>query len=145
MSEAVQKINNEAQVAGAMASLRTWVEWGLRQYGRVEVAVRQERRTLDQNAKLWPMLTDISRQVTWYGLTFSPEEWKDLATGTFRKAKVVPNLDNTGFVTVGMSTSKMTKGEFSEFIEYLYAFGAERDVRWGEKSREVYEEFRRAA
>lgn len=95
------------------------------------VTVSEESRTLDQNALLWPLLTEISRQVEWYGQHLTEEEWKDVFTAALKKQKVVPGLDG-GFVVCGQRTSKMPKREFSELIELIYAFGAERDVAFRE-------------
>lgn len=95
------------------------------------VTVGEPTRTLDQNAKLWPMLDDISRQVEWYGQRLSREEWKDVFSAALKKQKVVPGLDG-GFVVCGQSTSKMGKREFGDLIELMYSFGADRGVRWSE-------------
>jgi hypothetical protein len=102
-------------------------------------------RTQLQNSKLWPMLTDISKQVTWYGKKYSKDDWKTIITGSYRKSEFVPNLDGTGFVVLGMSTSAMSRKVFADLIEFIYAFGASQDVVWSEKSEAVYQEFKRAA
>lgn len=97
------------------------------------VEFKAPKRSLDQNAKLWAMLTDIASQVTWYGLKLTADDWKIVFTAALRREiRTVPNLDNTGFVVLGLSTSDMTKGEMSELIELIYAFGARRDVLWSE-------------
>jgi len=124
----------------AMAWVRDMLEKGLRG-GPVMIALSRPRRTLDQNAKLWPMLTDISRQVDWYGQRLTPDEWKHVFTAALRKQKTVPGIDG-GFVVLGLSTSKMDKGLFSELIELMYAFGDEREVKWSKKSREAFEQVR---
>jgi hypothetical protein len=108
------------------------------------VQLKEETRTLDQNAKLWPMLADISKQVDWYGQKLTDEEWKDVFTAALKKQKVVPGLDG-GFVVCGQRTSKMPKREFCELIELMYAFGAERGVQWSEPAKEAYQDARRAA
>lgn len=96
------------------------------------VTVTEPTRTKDQNAMLWPLLTDLSKQVDWYGKKLTPDNWKDLMTASLRKLDVVPNLDGTGFVALGQSTSNMTKSQFSELIELILAFGAERGVKFTE-------------
>ena len=88
-------------------------------------------RTLDQNAKLWPMLEDVARQVCWHGAYLGTDDWKNMFTASLRKSRVVPGIDG-GFVVTGLSTSNMSKSEFSELIELIYAFGAERGVEWSE-------------
>ena len=100
-------------------------------------------RTLDQNAKMWPMLEDISKQVEWYKNWLTKEEWKDFFSAIILKQKVVPNMDSTGFIAVGGRTSKMGKRMFSEMIELMYAFGACHDVVWSEKSIKIQQEFKK--
>jgi hypothetical protein len=140
MSEHKYTIKEHSQIMGAVRWLMDIAERGL-PGGPVAVSVGRERRSLDQNSKLWPMLTDISKQVEWYG-RHPPQTWKDLVTGTFRKGKVLPNLDGDGFVVTGLSTSKMTKPEFSELIEYIYSYGADQGVQWSEPSLSVFAEYR---
>lgn len=93
------------------------------------VTVSEPTRSLDQNALMWPLLEDIARQVEWYGNHLTADEWKDVLTAALRKEKVVPGI-NGGFVVLGQRTSKMGKREFSELVELIYAFGAERGVRF---------------
>jgi hypothetical protein len=95
------------------------------------VTIKPQTRTLDQNAKLWPMLQDVSRQVEWYGGTLTEEEWKDVFSAALKKQKAVPGIDG-GFVVCGQRTSKMSKQEFAELIELIYAFGAQHNVIWSE-------------
>lgn len=95
------------------------------------VEVKPETRSLEQNALLWPLLDEVSRQVDWYGQKLTREEWKDVFTAALRKQKAVPGLDG-GFVVCGQSTSKMGKRMFSELIELIYSFGAERGVEFRE-------------
>ena len=54
----------------------------------------------------------------------------DLAA--LRKARVVPGIDG-GFVPLGMRTSDMSKGELSQLLELIAAFGAERGVKFGDE------------
>ena len=100
---------------------------------RLTLEVRPETRSDAQNRTLWSALRDVSRQVDWYGQKLTDEEWKHVFSASLKRQKVVPGLDG-GFVVLGQSTSRMTKGEFSELMELLWAFGAERDVRWSPTS-----------
>jgi len=96
---------------------------------RVVVEIKPETRTLAQNARLWAMLTDVSKQVNWYGRKLSQEEWKHVFTASLSKQDVVPGIDG-GFVVLGKSTSKMTKPEMSELQQLIEAFGAQQGVRF---------------
>jgi hypothetical protein len=98
------------------------------------VTISEPTRNLDQNARLWASLTELSEQVDWYGNKLCPEEWKIVLTAALRKEKVVPGI-NGGFVVLGQSTSKMSKREFSELLELLYAFGAEKGVTFSDQER----------
>lgn len=101
------------------------------------IEVRPPGRSLDQNAKLWPMLQDVARQVEWYGKKLTDDEWKDVFTAALKKHNVVPGIDG-GFVVCGLHTSKMSKHEFCELIELIYAFGAQHNVIWSERAVQVY-------
>lgn len=99
------------------------------------VEIKEPTRNLEQNAKLWAMLSDVSRQVEWYGRKLSSEDWKHVFTAGLLKHDVVPNIDGTGFVVLGQSTSKMSKKMFSDLIELIYSFGAQHDVEWSDEHR----------
>lgn len=96
------------------------------------VEFRAPRRSLDQNALMWSLLGQISKQVDWYGQKLTSEDWKDVASASLRRARVVPGIDAGTFVPLGMRTSQMTKEEISDLIELLYAFGAEHGVKFRE-------------
>lgn len=95
------------------------------------VKISEPTRSLDANAALWAMLGDISAQVVWHGRKLDAESWKHVFTSSLKKMDVVPNLDGTGFVVLGLSTSKMKKSEMSELLELISAFAAQNNVRFG--------------
>ena len=96
---------------------------------RMVLEVKPSTRSLEQNARLWAMLSDISRQVDWYGRKLTPDEWKNVFSAALKKQEVVPGIDG-GFVVLGLSTSKMTKAEMCDLQTLMEAFGAERNVRF---------------
>jgi len=96
---------------------------------KIVVEAKRETRSLEQNARLWALLTDVSKQVDWYGNKLTPEEWKDVFTAALKKEKVVPGI-NGGFVVLGQSTSKMSIAEMVELQTLIEAFGADKDVKW---------------
>ena len=67
--------------------------------------LKERTRSTEQNARMWAMLTDVSRQVDWYGRKLKPEEWKHVFSASLKKQDVVPGLDG-GFVVLGLSTSR---------------------------------------
>jgi hypothetical protein len=96
------------------------------------VNISPPTRTSDQNARLWASLNDVSKQVVWHGRKLDSESWKHIFSSSLKKMDVVPNLEGTGFVALGLSTSRMTKTELSDLLTLVYAFGSERDVQWSE-------------
>lgn len=94
------------------------------------VRISPATRSLEQNAALWAMLGDVAAQVVWHGRKLDAESWKHIFTSSLKRQDVVPNLDGTGFVVLGQSTSKMTKAEMSDLLELIAAFGAESGVVW---------------
>lgn len=96
------------------------------------VEFRAPRRSNDQNALMWSLFGQISKAVDWYGTKLSSEDWKDVLTASLRHARVVPGIDPGTFVPLGMRTSQMTKEEIANLIELIYAFGAERGVKFRE-------------
>ena len=101
------------------------------------VEFKPATRTLEQNAKLWASLSDISKQIVWHGRKLTSEEWKFVFSSAIKKQEVVPNIDGTGFVVLGQSTSKMTKAEMSELLELIFAFGAEHNVKFEDQYAET--------
>lgn len=107
-----------------------------------------EKRTIPQNRKGWPMWTDISEQLTWYGHKLIPEHWKELLSIDWSehngRVKAVPTISGNGIAYLGVSTSQMKKLEFSELIECTYAFGDSNGVKWSEPALKAYEQYREA-
>lgn len=98
---------------------------------RVEFS--KPRRTLEQNAMLWAALTDVSSQLAWHGAKLSPDDWRLVFLDALkREVRIVPNIDGNGFVNVGASSSKLSKEEFSDLLEIIFAFGANHNVKFHE-------------
>lgn len=93
------------------------------------VEIRPATRTTDQNRLLWALLNDVADQVDWYGNKLAPDDWKHVFSASLKQQRAVPGLDG-GFVVLGQSTSRMTKREFSDLVDLIQAFGAERDVQF---------------
>lgn len=91
--------------------------------------VRKDTRSLEQNRRLWSLLSDLAQQVVWHGNKLTAEEWKCVMSASLQRQKVVPGLDG-GFVVLGQSTSKMTRAEMAELQELIEAFGAQQNVRF---------------
>lgn len=97
------------------------------------IIIKEPTRNLEQNAALWSILSEVSAQVVWHGRKLDAESWKHIFSSSLKKQDVVPNLDGTGFVVIGQSTSKMSKREFSDLLELVHAFAAEHGVMIDER------------
>lgn len=121
------------------------------------VEIKPANKSRDQEAKYHAMFADVARQVEFMGSKRDAETWKRLLVDAFARVKaaegdpvqgvgaIVPNLDASGFVQLGVQTRRFGKRHASEFIEFLLAFGAERDVKWTDPVPQGYEELARGA
>jgi hypothetical protein len=99
------------------------------------VTVQAAKRSLPQNDRMWAMLTDIAQQLPWHGVKLRPDDWKLIFLNALkRELRMVPNLDGTGFVNIGTSSSDLSKGEMSDLIELMLAFGAEKGVKFQDEA-----------
>lgn len=96
------------------------------------VTVKPPRRTVDQNSKLWAMLTDISVAKP-EGRELTPDVWKSLFLHALDHAqRFEMALDGKGMVPIGFRSSKLTKDQMSDLIEIIHEYGARHGVRFGD-------------
>ena len=100
---------------------------------KLVLTIEEQKRSTEQNALLWSVLSDLAKQVQWYDNKLSSDDWKHMLTAVMKKQRTIPGIDG-GFVVLGSSTSKMTKPEMSELITLAHAFGDERGVKWSPTS-----------
>jgi hypothetical protein len=98
------------------------------------LTLKPETRTQAQNRLMWPLLTAFSEQLDWpingYMVKMDTDDWKDLLSAAFKGESVRLAMGlNGGVVLLGQRTSKFTKAQFSEFIEFLFATAADRGVK----------------
>lgn len=100
------------------------------------VNVREATRTLDQNAKLWAMLSDVSRAKP-QGRRHTPEVWKCLfmhACGHAVQFEV--GLGGSPF-PVGFRSSRLTKRQMGDMIEFIYDWCSDKGVLWSEDASDA--------
>lgn len=105
-----------------------------------KLAITDEDRTAEQNAKLHAMLMDISRQVEHAGKKWNVLIWKRLCTAAWLReigeiAQMIPAIDGNGFDVIYEKTSKLGVKKCASLIEWVQAFGAEHQVRWTQKDQ----------
>jgi len=106
------------------------------------------KRSTEQNEKMHAMIGDIAKCVPFMGKLINRDDMKRLLVDAFAKVmrdagtplhhdgRVVPSLDGERVVQLGIQTKDFRVREASEFVEYLYAFGAENGVTWSERVRQ---------
>jgi hypothetical protein len=96
------------------------------------VKVSLPNRTDDQNAKMWAMLSDISRAAP-EDRHHIPELWKCIFMAALgHEVMFTMGLNNQPF-PVGFKTSRLSKAQMSDMIEFIYAYGSQHNVKWSEK------------
>ena len=96
------------------------------------VNVREATRNADQNARLWAMLSDISRAKP-EGRKHTAEVWKALfmqACGY--EVQFLQGLDGNPF-PAGFRSSRLTVRQMADLITFIAAYGDQNGVRWSER------------
>ena len=100
----------------------------------IEVREDCRGRTAIQNSKLHAMIGDIAEQVELRGNKYSEHVWKRLTTAEWLKDKgerpmLIQDLSGE-IMILWEKTSGLSTKLAAEYIEWLYAFGANNDVKW---------------
>ena len=91
-----------------------------------------DKRSLEQNAFMWAMLTEIAEQQLWHGQHLAPDDWKLLFLADMdRGARMVPALDGRGFVNLNTSSSALRVREFNTLLDAIQKFAAEHQIMLG--------------
>ena len=126
MSRAIITLNGPADRRRAS-------EWAAQAPPGTRLEFKAPKRTIPQNERMWAMLTDVARQVPWHGLKLTPDDWKLVFLDALkREVRIVPNLDGTGFVNLGRSSSDLSKAEMSDLMTIMEEFGARHGVAFGD-------------
>lgn len=106
--------------------------WGCR------IEFKEAKRSTEQNAKMWVLLTEIAQQLPWHGLKLTPDDWKLIFLDALkREVRMVPNLDGNGFVSLGRSSSDLSKAEMTDLIEIIHEVGARHGVIFHEPEQKA--------
>jgi hypothetical protein len=91
-------------------------------------------RTIPQNDALHAAIGDIARQRDYHGVKLPVREWKLLFLDALDgEVRMLPNLNGTGFVSVGKSTSALSKEEFTGLLSVVYEWGNRNGIVWSDK------------
>ncbi|HFF6210415.1 TPA: recombination protein NinB [Stenotrophomonas maltophilia] len=131
-------------ISNVVRAINEWLKGG-----PVQITLDEPKRTLDQNAAMWPALTDISHQVEWphtdadgmwtVGL-MSPESWKAVLTAAFEMETRQAQGLRGQTVMLGARTSKYSRRKMGEFLTFIHAEFSDR-VRWSDSAVERLAQF----
>jgi hypothetical protein len=116
------------------------------------VIFRLAGKTRPQEERYHAMIGDIADQLTLHGRKWDPECMKRLLIDQFRRdtikdpelaaawaehghIELVPSIDGTGVVMMGIQSRNFSKVLASAFIEWLFAFGAEVEIQWSNETQ----------
>jgi|ERR1035437_2769972 hypothetical protein len=101
---------------------------------KISVEARPETRSSQENRMLHALIGEIASQKDWAGAKRDAEIWKRLLVAAWCRTRgesveILPALDGHGVDIVPARTSKLTKGECADLIEYVQAWAADNGVR----------------
>ena len=97
------------------------------------VSIKEGTRSLDQNAKLWAMLSDIARAKP-EGRAMAPELWKAAFMSALGYEIIwQPGIENAPPFPAGFRTSRLSKAQFADLITFVHSYGDRHGVRWSDE------------
>ncbi len=96
------------------------------------VNVREATRNVEQNARMWAMLSDVSRAKP-EGRMWVPETWKAAFMHSLgHQMRFAEALDGTGPFPLGYRTSRLTVKQMADLITVISEYGDRHGVQWSE-------------
>lgn len=96
------------------------------------VTVKEATRNNDQNAKMWAMLSDVSRAKP-EGRMWPPETWKAAFMHSLgHQCQFADGLDGSGPFPLGFRTSRLSVRQMADLITVIAEYGDRHGVRWSE-------------
>lgn len=122
-------MHNAQQGHELLLKLWNWAKPRLLAGEKLTVSIAEETRNDAQNKLLHALIQDIAGRREHAGRRWDAETWKRLLVAAWCRARgehvaIVPALDGHGVDVVFRRTSKLTKAECAELIEYITAWDA---------------------
>jgi hypothetical protein len=103
---------------------------------QLTLEIKAANKSREQEEKYHAMIGEIAKLASHLGAKWDAESWKRLLVDQFcrdsgiKTGAVIPNLSGDGIVQLGHQTRKFTKEQASEFVEWLFAWGAEHGITY---------------
>lgn len=127
-------LDSYEQAQALMNNLWPKVKESLKSGKKLTIEIKQQSKSREQERLYHELIGQIAKQAQHVGSKWSADDFKRLLVDQFAReigltgAKIIPNLDGTGFVQLGVQTRKFTVDQGSQFIEWLYAWAANNGV-----------------
>lgn len=96
------------------------------------ITIRDATRSTDQNAKMWAMLSDISRAKP-EGRRWVPETWKAAFMHALgHQVQFCEGLDDAGPFPLGFRSSKLSVRQMADLITTIQEYGDRHGVAWSD-------------
>ena len=118
-----------------------FVGWTVRIFPPVKRRIQEE--------KYHAMIGDIAAQTTYAGKRWDSDDMKRILVDEFademrnagsplrNDTRIIPSENGRRIIQLGIQTREFTIGEAAQFIEFLYAWGADRDVMWSDVTKQL--------
>ena len=96
------------------------------------VTIKPAARSVDQNAKLWAMLSDIARSKP-EGRVMTAESWKAAFMSALgHEILWQPGIDNGPPFPAGFRSSRLNKEQMGDLITFISEYGDRHGVKWSD-------------
>lgn len=100
------------------------------------LTIREATRNLDQNAKMWALLSDVSRSKP-EGRRWTPETWKAAFMHVLgHQVQFCEGLDGSGPFPLGFRSSRLTVRQMADLITTIIEYGDRHGVKWTDPTME---------
>lgn len=101
------------------------------------VNVREATRNGEQNARMWAMLSDVSRAKP-EGRSWTTDTWKAAFMHSLgHQVQFCEGLDGSGPFPMGFRTSRLSVSRMADLITCIAEYGDRHGVVWSEPQREM--------
>jgi len=127
-------LQNPEQASAVMAKIWPKVKDTLKTGKALRMEIKADSRSDEQNAKYHAMLSEIAVQAQHMGAKWDAESWKRFLVYEFCKqlglpqGQIVPSLDGSGIVQLGLQTRDFSKERAAEFITFLEAWATDKEI-----------------
>lgn len=132
------KLHNYQQAHQTIVDLLPRIKARLQAGNVLTLTITEPKKSREQEEKYHAMIGEIAKQAEHMGSKWDAESWKRFLVDQFvrdagiNQGKIVPSLDKTGIVQLGMQTRSFTTEQATEFIDWLHAWGADNGITFKE-------------